>query len=304
MVEIIACLKQGKVELLRGDASEPLVSPYQERRNARRPGELSARIVGLTRGRTNGELCYAISSENGTSVFSQTPGSREERRLFQAASARLTELDVSFGDEALACTVEGERGTSAIGLLADDGKGVRTVTEGDVVDRMPRWAPGGRGEIVYASAGVGRTKSGLWVGLSPSALHRLRFSDSSVEVLISDAKYDYLAPVPVGEALFYAIRRAYRAPRSPSLFALISSAFRRPSGEPPKTIARPPEGHELVRITPRGVEVITDNVFAFDVMANEDVVHSSSAGVFHTAKRGGKTERIAELASVERLVIC
>ena len=304
MAEIIACLKQGKVELLRGHGPEPLVSPYQEQQIARAQGELSARIVGLTRGRTSGELCYAISSENATGVFAQTPGSHAERRLFQATAAQLSELDVSFGDEALACTVKGDRGTSAIGLLADDGKGVRTVTEGDVVDCMPRWAPGGRGEIVYASAGVGRTKSGIWVGLSPFSLHRLRFSDNSVEVLISDAKYDYLAPVPVTESMFYAIRRAYRSPRAPSPFTLILAAFRGSSGEAARAAARVPEGSELVRISPSGVDVVMEDVFSFDVATNEDIVYSSSVGVFRLAKQAGKTDEVAPLARVERLVIC
>ncbi|HTA93290.1 MAG TPA: hypothetical protein VK745_27120 [Polyangiaceae bacterium] len=244
MVERVACLSNGKLVVIE-EGREPteLESPYAEQIGAREramvrknawktqgrgaafmgggrsalwgggaDAELPpARIVGVTRGRVSGELCYAISTGVVSGVFAQKPGTRDEQRLFHHADVLLREVDFSFADEAFTCTVDGKGGTSAIGVLADDGKGVRTVTEGDVLDRGPRWQPGGVAEIVYASAGIGRTQSGAWAGLSPFALHRLRLNDGTVEVLVSDAKYDYVAPVPVAEGLIYAIRRAYQA---------------------------------------------------------------------------------------------
>jgi hypothetical protein len=243
MADRIACLRNGKLVVLE-DGREPaeLESPYAEQIGAREramvrknawktqgrgaafmgggrsalwgggaePELPPARVVGVTRGRVTGELCYAITTGVVSGVFAQKPGTRDEQRLFHNADVQIREVDLSFADEAFTCTVDGKGGTSAIGILADDGKGVRTVTEGDVLDRGPRWMPGGVGEIVYASAGVGRTQSGAWAGLSPFSLHRLRLNDGTVEVLVSDAKYDYVAPVPVSEALIYAIRRAYR----------------------------------------------------------------------------------------------
>ena len=295
MPEIIACLKQGTVELLQneGQTSAPLQSPYRARASA----ELAPPpIVSVTRGRRHGELYYAIRVPNGTALFAQTPGQAEEEQLFHGVDVHISELDFSFGDEALACTVPGPRGTSAIGSLADDGKGVRTVTEGDVVDGMPRWVPGGRGEIVYASAGIGRTKSGEWGGLSPFALHRLRFADNSVEVLTADAKYDYLSPVAISDALLFAIRRPYRAPRPPSPLTAIFRAFQRKI-EP----ARDSSERELVRITPRGTETLANGVVAFDVAANGDVVYATPSSILR--RRAGGSETITALALVERLVI-
>jgi len=151
-------------------------------------------------------------------VFAQKPGTRDEHRLFHNADVQIREVDFSFADEAFTCTVDGKGGTSAIGVLADDGKGVRTVTEGDVLDRGPRWVPGGVGEIVYASAGIGRTQSGAWAGRAPFSLHRLRLSDGTVEVLVSDAKYDYVAPVATSGSLIYAIRRTYEEAKPKSSF--------------------------------------------------------------------------------------
>jgi len=301
---MVACLHRGKVEVLRrGQAAQRLESPHLEELSASRVGRAGARIVSVTRGRTSTELCYAIGDRMASSVFAQVPGSRNEQPVFQSADAQLSELDFSVADERLACTVAGANGTSAIGVLADDGRGLRTVTEGDVIDRAPRWAPGGRAEIVYASAGIGRTKTGKAVGRSPFALHRLRFSDNSVEVLMADAQYDYTAVVPVSENLLYALRRSYDRAPPDSAFARISQAFRdfMPFG---KSIgAAPMRSHELVRVTAKGAQLVAQDVLAFDVAANEDVVYSSTAGVFRIASGEATPAPIAALEHVEQLVI-
>jgi hypothetical protein len=310
MAETIACLMQGKVELLdgQGRAVGPLASPHRAHANAREPGRTALPIVSVTRGRVRGELYYAIRVAKGSALLAQTPGSSEEQRLFLGVDAQISQIDFSFGNEALACTVPGPRGTSAIGSLADDGKGVRTVTEGDVVDCTPRWAPGGRGEILYASAGVGRTKSGAWGGLSPFALHRLRFADNSVEVLTADAEYDYLSPIAISDSLLYAIRRPYRAPPEPSPLSAIFGIFRPKTAEPGPAVARDPEQRELVRITPRGVETLASGAVAFDVAANGDLVYATRAHVFRSTTTAssprGSAEPIATLAHIEQLVIC
>ena len=302
MAEAVACLKRGKVLLaIQGRAPEPLLSPYQDEAAARAGSAQAPPIVGLTRGRIVGELCYAISAGSVTAIFAQVPGVVAEHRLFQGADARISELDFSVADASLTCSVAGERGTSAIGALADDGKGVRTVTEGDVIDCMPRWAPGGRGEIVYASAGIGRTKSGAWAGLAPFALHRLRFSDQSVEVLQSDARYDYLAPIPVTDSVLYALRGAHLPPRGASLFQPIIAAFR---GTPDAKTARAraaARATELVRISSEGTRVVAENVIAFDVGARERVVYATGSGVFRVTE--GSVEQISNLEQVEHIAI-
>jgi hypothetical protein len=304
MAEMIACLTQGKVELLvDGQVAPQLQSPYLQQQKRARLRE--ARVVSVTRGRTSAELCYAIGSSGGSGVFLQTPGTHQEQRVFQIDDAAVTDLDFSRDDRALVCTVAGARGTSAIGLLADDGKGVRTVTEGDVVDRAPRWVRGGRREVVYASAGIGRTKSGAWVGLAPSALHQLRFADSTVEVLMADAQYDYLSPVTGSEASLYALRRAYLPPAPRALTTLIFSAFRgrfRASPEPSRSAS---QGYELVRISTGGTELVAASVTAYDVAPNGDVVYSTRRGVFRIAvSRAGQPEAIASFERVQQIVIC
>ena len=304
MPERVACLHRGKVEVwCQGQTAQLLESPYRERSAASRGGQADARIVSVTRGRTSAELCYAITSLSGSSVFAQVPGSGREQRLFHSQGTLLRELDFSFANEALTCTVSGERGTSAIGVLRDDGKGLRTVTEGDVIDRAPRWTPGGREEIVYASAGVGRTKSGKAAGRSPFALHRLRFSDNSVEVLVADAQYDYVAVVAISESVLFALRREYDRASPASPFARFSSAFRGFFSSNTSWQPSPLHGHELVRITPKGSQLVARDVLAFDVTTNEDIVYSNAAGVFKIAAGQATPEPILALERVEQLVI-
>jgi hypothetical protein len=251
MADCVACLTNGKVVVLQeGREPEELESPYTEQIDSRERAMVRknawktqgrgaafmgggraalwgdgaeqelppARVVGVTRGRISGELCYAISTGVVSGVFAQKPGTRDEHRLFHNADVQIRDIDFSFADEAFTCTVAGKGGTSAIGVLADDGKGVRTVTEGDVLDSGPRWVPGGLGEIVYASAGIGRTQSGAWAGRAPFSLHRLRMNDGTVEVLVSDAKYDYVAPVAASDSLIYAIRRTYEEAKPKASF--------------------------------------------------------------------------------------
>jgi hypothetical protein len=304
MAELVACLHGGEVKVLRhGQVAQRLESPYREQLAAIPEGPEAAQIVSITRGRVSGELCYAVSGRGGSAVFAQVPGSGQEQRLFHSADTELSELDFSLADEALACTVTGEHGTSAIGVLSDDGKGVRTVTEGDVIDRAPRWAPGGRAEIVYASAGIGRTKQGRAVGRSPFALHRLRFSDNSVEVLMADAKHDYAAVVPVREDLLYALRREFDGTAPLPAIARISSAFRGIFSRSGRAQPRVLPGYELVRITPKRSELVARDVVAFDVAANEDIVYSNGAGVFGIAAGQSTPEPVLALERVEQLLI-
>jgi hypothetical protein len=304
MAELVACLHHGKLEVLRRNANATAVeSPQLTRLTATHSAKSPPRIASVTRGRTSGELCYALWNGDACDVFAQSPGSGQEQRLFHGVEAQLSELDFSPADEALACTVAGTNGTSAIGVLADDGKGLRTVTEGDVMDRAPRWAPGGRGEIVYASAGIGRSKSGKAVGRSPFSLHRLRFSDNSVEVLVSDAQYDYPAVVPASQDVLYALRRTFDGASKGSPFASLAAFLRNVLTSSAQRQHESMQTHDLVRVTSKGSQLIAHNVFAFDVSESEDVVYASEAGVFRVASGVTTAEQLSTLSDVRELVV-
>jgi len=304
MTELVACLHRGTIEVLRaGHEPAILSSPYLAQLASKPSANHTPRIVSVTRGRKSGELCYALSSGDACHVFTQSVGTSEEQRLFHGVPARVGEVDFSPADEALACSVEAADGTSAIGMLKDDGKGLRTVTEGDVIDRAPRWAPGGRAEILYASSGIGRTKTGKAVGRSPFALHRLRFSDNSVEVLVADAHYDYVAVVPASQEVLYALRRPFVGNSRPSPFADLLGHFRKAlrGHEPQRTEST--EAHDLVRITSKGSQLVAREVLAFDVGENEALVYATRAGVFRVTGDAASPTALSALDCVEQLVI-
>lgn len=185
-----------------------------------------ARVVGLSRGRDKGEAVYAVSTGVVSGIFAQTVPSSDEQRLFHAADLNLFDLAFSVADEAIVCSVRGKAGSSAIGYFADDGRGVRLVTEGDVVDRAPRFVPGGKRQIVYSSAGIGRTADGGFGGLSPFSIVRLSLDSGEGEVVVASEEHDYLAPVAVAEDVVYAIRRPYRSPNArPSAMKTLADVF-------------------------------------------------------------------------------
>lgn len=294
--EIIACLVRGKLLLVRDQElgrSEPLPSPFLD---ASGP---EARIVSVARGRDAGELCYAVQTPSTCTVLAQIPGSGDERRLFQSSGVRFCDVDFTFADGALACTIEGKRGTSAIGLLADDGKGMHTVTEGDVLDRSPRWAPDGQLELVYASTGIARTRSGAIAALSPSAVHRLRFDDSSVEVLLSDAKYDYSSPIANADGSLYALRNAYTPPVPRPPWAALLERWSKP--RPAATTAA--SVRQLVHVQPLATTVLAENVRAYDITPTGEVVFASDGALFRFRQNTQSSpQKLADLADIDALV--
>jgi hypothetical protein len=144
-----------------------------------------ARFVAVAPGRGAGEIFYAISTGVISGIFGRAL-TGDEQRIFHDAETHLQDLAFSRDLEAFAFAVQGKGGSSAITILADDGKGIRTVTEGDAVDRAPRWMGGPTRQLVYASAAIGRTQQGLFAGLAPFAIHRLSLDDAALEVLVSD----------------------------------------------------------------------------------------------------------------------
>jgi hypothetical protein len=183
-----------------------------------------ARFIGVAPGRVGAEIFYAITTGVISGIFGRSPAG-DEQRVFHDAETHLSDLSFSRDLEAFAFAVQGKGGSSAITILADDGHGVRTVTQGDAIDRAPRWMPGKKREIVYASAAIGRTQQGVFAGLAPFAIHRLSLDDGNLEVVVSDPAFDYVAPVPVSESAIYAIRRPYKNPHAPpSIFRVLVDA--------------------------------------------------------------------------------
>jgi len=121
--------------------------------------------------------------------------------------------------------------------------------------------------------------------------------------LMADAQYDYTAVVAVSETLLYALRRRYDRTFPPSPLTRVHAVFRGLFAGAASARARTGQAHELVRITPEGAQLVAQDVLAYDVAANGDIVYSNAAGVFEIAARETTPEPILALPYVEQLVI-
>jgi hypothetical protein len=164
-------------------------------------------FTGLARGGEN-ELVYALDTSVTAGLFSQNVGDKSERRLFHKQGFRARDL-ARRDDGALAMSIRNDDGTANIAVMpAGGGKGLRPLTEGDVIDEHPSWV-GQTDAVVYQSAGIGRNQQGMHVATGPYSVMRLNTAGGDLDTLVEQNGFDCLAPRIVGDSLYY-IRRPYQ----------------------------------------------------------------------------------------------
>jgi hypothetical protein len=196
------------------DAGDGLLSgaALWGRRGLRDPGEVRIVPSGLGAGRAAGELAYSLDTGDVTGVFLHDTATGEETRLFHANATRVAEITARRGTTRLACSIREGDGSCHIALLdSDDGGSPRAVTDGDSVDEAPAWIPG-RDALVFQSAGIGRTRSGLAAGLGPYAIEELDLASGRLETRARDERFDFLTPRVAADGTLYSLRRPYRSP--------------------------------------------------------------------------------------------
>lgn len=171
---------------------------------------VAVQLVGLTRGRDDAELFYSLNSPDVSGVFAVKPEG-EEKRLYHSAELVVRELDMHPARTLLACSVAGEHHTSHLALMHADGTELMVITDGDSIDRAPRWVANHPKALVYESVGVGRNEAGQFAGLGPAAVHHFDLSASKVSVLAEHEKWDFLQPQVAADGALYCVRR----PREP-----------------------------------------------------------------------------------------
>jgi hypothetical protein len=132
-----------------------------------------------------------------------------EQRLLHGSERALLDLCVSPDGAEVACSVAHADGSASLALMSRDATDLVEVTEGEVRDATPAWAPGPARRLVYASAGVGRDAQGRFAGLGPSTLHAIDLERGAVEQLASDAKRDLLRPRLLVDGTLYYVSRPY-----------------------------------------------------------------------------------------------
>jgi hypothetical protein len=170
------------------------------------PAALRVRVTSLAGGPGPGVLTYALAAEGRTAVCRLRLADGVERRLLHGSERELTDLSVSPDGEELACSVQHRDGSASLAVMTADATDLVEVTEGEVRDAAPAWAPPGR-RLAYESAGVGRDGKGRFAGLGPSAIHVLDLAGGCVEDVAAEPGRSLVRPRFTADgALLYVVR--------------------------------------------------------------------------------------------------
>jgi hypothetical protein len=176
---------------------------------------LLVRMTDVARGTSAGELLYAMNAEGRTAVCRWRAEDGLEQRLLHGSERHLADLAVAPTGAEVACSVAHPDGSASLAVMSRDATDILEVTEGEVRDSAPSWAPGTGRRLVYASAGVGRDAQGRFAGLGPSALHAIDLERGEVEELASDPKRDLLQPRIAADGTLYYIARPHASSERP-----------------------------------------------------------------------------------------
>jgi hypothetical protein len=245
---------------------------------------LRVAITSLTRGSRPGELLYALDTEGRTAVCLFRAEDASERRLLHGSAQRIRDLRAAAGRAHIACSVQHPDGTASIAVMGLDATDLREVTEGDVQDRFPAWAPGPGTRLVYQSASLGRDAAGRPSAVGPSAVHLLDLDSGALETLASEPGREFVCP---------------QLDAHGTLYCILMEANQAVADEPPSAV---PRSWELVKIPPGGrPETIAEGVVAFDLIEDGSVLYSTGSAI-HYVGADGRHQRLPGGERVEALV--
>ncbi|NJM47598.1 MAG: hypothetical protein HC860_16705 [Alkalinema sp. RU_4_3] len=244
----VAYLANGQLHLKSGDsAAQPVESEFGEslrnsrrqiqRRNAWKKNPLAQMVfqeaesndletkqpitlTGICNG-VAGQLFYALSTVGMGGILALDVDRQKENRLFHSADFSVHDLSYLAEQDLLACSLRHPSGEANIATMKADGIRPAEITEGDSLDLAPAWIPGQKKALVFQSAGIARSGEGVLMAQGPFAIEKLDFEAGTVDTLVSDPNYDFLAPQMLADGRLYYIRRPYRKIPTPSFWNLL-----------------------------------------------------------------------------------
>ncbi|MDX2011987.1 MAG: hypothetical protein SFW67_17475 [Myxococcaceae bacterium] len=181
--------------------------------------EVPCHLTGLTC-QPSGELVYSLELQDVSGVFEVSRDGKDEKRLYHGTVGGLRDLARHpQASIAAAVTSNVRAGTSHVSLVGLDGEGVTVLTEGDAVERNPRWVPGQPRALVYESAGVGRTPDGAFAGLGPSSIVQLDAKTGELTTLAEAPGFDLCQPRVSADGTLYFVRRPWLGENKPPSLA-------------------------------------------------------------------------------------
>jgi hypothetical protein len=274
----------------------------------RDPVEFRVAITGVTRGFRPGELLYTLETDEISGVFTRD-AQGIEKRLFHTADFRTSHPDPHPNGAEIAVSVNHAGGLANLAVLKSDGSDLVEVTEGDSVDRAPRWVPGPGRRLVFESAGVARARGGRFHGYGPSAIQQLDLDTGEISCLAQDPAFDLLSPRIAADGALYYLRRPkpqVPVPATPKpsflwlLGKLIDLNAERITGralfgvpEPDGKTKRVPASWLLVRKTAETPpETVASNAVAFDLAGDGSLIYSTGWEVYRIPAAGQPATKI------------
>ena len=172
--------------------------------------EIPVVINAVSRGRSQGEILYSLSTHEIGGIFSVF-GS-DEKRLLHTADFRVGQLSAHPSEDKVACTIR-TKGASHLAVMHADGSGLIDVTQGDSLDANPHWIPNASNELLFQSTGIARNAAGEYAGLSSSRVERLNIDTGNIAAVLGDDTFDYLDPKMDSTGTLYCVRKPYVSPK-------------------------------------------------------------------------------------------
>jgi len=172
--------------------------------------ELPVVVNAISRGRSQDEVLYSLSTHEIGGVFSITGA--DEKRLLHTADFRVGHLSVHPSENKVACSIR-TKGASHIAVMQTDGSALTDVTQGDSLDSNPIWVPSASNELLFQSSGIARNAAGVYAGISSARIEKLKIDTGEITTVLGDDRFDYLDPKMDATGTLYCVRKPYTSPK-------------------------------------------------------------------------------------------
>lgn len=171
------------------------------------------RFEFAVRGPNDDTVYYVLSVAGSTGLFEYRLSEQREIRLFHRADLPCVGLAYEPAGQRLVLAARNKDGTANLVVFDADGSQKGGITGGDAFDCAPFCPVADAGAILYQSSGVARhPQYGHSMGIGPATVMRLRYATGALDVLLEDAKFDFLTPRQDRAGNLYCIRRPYQGP--------------------------------------------------------------------------------------------
>jgi len=177
-------------------------------------GMLAARFELACRGDDDDTLYYVLAIGDTRGLFRRHLAEDREVRLFHRTNWQCHGFAYNPADRCLIMAVQNANGSAHLEVYDEEGTRRGAITDGDCVDSSPALVPGRSKTVVYQSSGVARhPQSGHLMARGHGCVYVLDYANGQLEVLLDEARHDFVAPRMDAQGTLYAIRRPVDRPQ-------------------------------------------------------------------------------------------